>query len=137
MSKNDEKIQRLLLTIEEKKKSMGVRPRGLWETNGIVNGHNLNTIASIDKCVEITMELLLKKEAFEKAYKYLDVEGENSSFDDALKDLSLRVKMLKWDLENKKLASMEKQLKDMRSEDAKTEDALSDIAKEIGICSKE
>jgi hypothetical protein len=55
-----------------------------------------------------------------------------TDIEDALADLKLRVEMLQWDLEKKKLTTLEKQLKDLRSEDLKTEDALESIVRDLG-----
>ncbi len=48
-------------------------------------------------------------------------------------DLKVRVQMIQWDAEKKKLTAMENHLKALRSEDAKTEDALEDITKTLGL----
>lgn len=133
---NDNKIKTLLQAIENKKKAMGTKPKATWETNGIIDGQNINTINSIDKCVILASAIISKKNALIEACNYLNVEKDISSMieaENSLTDLKLRVEIIKWDLEKKKLQIMEKKLKDLRSEDAKTEDALSDISADLGL----
>lgn len=128
---NDEKIKELLKTIEDKKAKLGSKPKASWETNGVINGKNINTISSIDSCVELASSLLMQKGFYENACELLGVSKTESAsvkeIDAALTDLKLKVSILKYSVEEKKLAVLEKQLKDLRSEDAKTADALSDI----------
>jgi hypothetical protein len=134
-STNDAKIKTLLQTIEAKRESLGVKPKASWETNGVINGRNINTLNSIEACVALASELMLQKGFYDTACAFLDVDGSSldlvKGIDDALKDVKLRVQMIKWDNEKKKLTAAEKQLKDLRSEDLKTEDALSVLEKEF------
>lgn len=133
-SANDAKIKALLDSIEQKKGQLGTKPRAVWRTNGVIEEKNINTITSIDVCVGLAASLIGKKDAVEKACEFLGVALNDSGngVDDALVDLKLRVQMLQWDMEKKKLGVLEKQLKDLRSEDLKTEDAIADITKAIG-----
>lgn len=130
---NDEKIKVLLQTIDTKKGLLGSKPVGRLRTNGVIEEKNIHTISSIDVCVELASKLIGKKYAYEKACEFLGVEVRESGneIDDALEDLKLRVMILKWDIEKKKLSALEKQLKDLRSEDLKTEDALTAILKDL------
>lgn len=136
-SANDTKIKSLLEAIESKKKAMGTKPKATWETNGVINGRNINTINSVDVCVELASALMMTKGYYEQACDFLDVEVVESEavkgINDALTDVKLRAKIIQWDAEKKKLQAMEKKLKDLRSEDAKTEDALGDIAGALGL----
>jgi len=95
---------------------------------------NINTITSIEVCVDVVSQYIGKKDARDKACEYLGVEASDcgSDIDDVLSDMKLRVQMLQWDMEKKKLGVMEQQLKDLRSEDLKTSDALDDIVKNLG-----
>lgn len=132
-TKNDEKIKALLQSIEQKKEQIGSKPKAIWKTNGVIEERNINTITSIDVCVAIAAQLMGKKDSQEKACEFLGVEVKDcgSDLDDALADLKLRVQMIQWDAEKKKLGVLEKQLKDLRSEDLKTEDALEAITKDL------
>ena len=129
MSTHDEKVQALLKQVNDKKKSLGTKPRGNWN-NGVIDGQNINT-ATIDKCVELAAKLISEKASVTDACVFLgldpDINKRTSVIDGALEDLKLRVAILNYDLEKRKLAVLEKQLKDLRSEDLKTADALSDI----------
>lgn len=135
-SVNDAKIKALLQTIETKRDSLGIKPKATWETNGVINGRNINTLTSIESCVTLASELMLQKGFYDAACNFLEVDAVSldlvKGIDDALKDVKLRVQMIKWDNEKKKLTAAEKQLKDLRSEDLKTEDALSSLEKEFG-----
>jgi hypothetical protein len=139
MSKNDDKIKALLIDIDKKKKEMGEKPRASWKTNGIlrVSGDeaNINTVNSTDRLVELTAKLLSEKANYSEACQFLGLQEKTSSkvslINDTLEDVKLRTQMVLWDIEKKKLDVMERKLKDLRSEDAKTEDALADIAKEL------
>lgn len=137
MANNDEKIKELLKAVEDKKAKMGRKPRASWETNGVIEGVNINTITSIDKCVELASGLMMKSEFYHQACSILDVSATESNVvryvNDALADIKLRTQMLKWDKENKKLMALEKKLKDLRSEDAKTKDELDDIVGKLGL----
>ena len=137
-SANDAKIKTLLQTIEQKKAQMGTKPRAVWKTNGVIEEKNINTINGLDDCITLTAKLINRKEAHEKACEFLGVSAADFrgysrlATDDALDDLKLRVKMIQWDSEKKKLTALENQLKNLRSEDLKTEDALADIVKDLG-----
>lgn len=146
MSKNDIKIKALLEKIDLQKEKLGEKPKGLWKTNGIlkvlganysVNSVNINTINSINMCIELVTKVLLERSHCIEAHKFLEVpEGASTrglELNDMLDDIKLRSKMIKWDSEKKKLERLESQLKDLRSEDAKTEDSLADIAKSLGL----
>ncbi|MCK9567433.1 hypothetical protein M0R72_00620 [Candidatus Pacearchaeota archaeon] len=133
-TQNDAKIKALLQTIETKKEQMGTKPRAVWRTNGVIEEKNINTISSIEVCISLAAGLLMRKGSYEKACEFLGlaVEVAGTDIDDALADLKLRVEILKWDIERKKLTALERQLKDFRSEDLKTEDALDAIMKDLG-----
>ena len=143
MSKNDEQIKQVLTYIKTKTEALGTKPRGSWKTNGVFKfdggetHKNINTINDVEVCVDILADLLQEKNCRDEAAKLLDVEStevkwNDYSFDDWLHDIKLRTSMIKWDIEKKKLNALESKLKDLRSEDAKTADAISDIMAELG-----
>lgn len=139
MSTNDTKIRSLLTAIETKRNALGAKPRTVLLSNGILKdipGHttvNLNTLNDMDKVVSVTAEVLRRKSARNQAEEFLGVEQSSTSdLDNYLTDLKMRASIIQWQAEDKKLKAMESQLKDLRSEDAKTEDALADIAALLG-----
>lgn len=141
MSKNDDKIKALLTDINAKKEALGVKPRANWKTNGIIKSldsdTNINTINTTDKCVLLAARFLLEKSCYVEACKFLDLPDKDSEHvsytNDVLSDIKLRSQMIAWDIKKKQLEFMEKKLKDLRSEDAKTEDALADIENSLKV----
>jgi len=141
MSTNDNKIKELLKVIDSKKEILGTKPRAAWKTNGILkrndNSHvNINTVNEVSYCVDAVSALLSEKSHREEASKLLEVPFDSLSwngysFEDWLHDFKLRSSMITWDLEKKKLGVLESKLSDLRSEDAKTEDAISNIMQEL------
>jgi hypothetical protein len=132
-TQNDAKIKELLQSIELKKGQMGTKPRAIWKTNGVIEERNINTIGSIEICVAIAAQLISKQDSQEKACGFLGVAAKDcgTEISDALSDLKLRVQMIQWDAEKKKLTILENKLKELRSEDLKTADALADITKDL------
>ena len=139
-TKNDEKIKALLEAIETKKQSLGTRPRLSLKTNGVITKDlndsfdtpvNINTL-NLDKCISTTAKLLSFKSTLRETMNFLELPEDPASLikvDEYLDDIKGRTKALLWDEENKKLKAMEDKLKELRSVDAKTEDAIGDIAK--------
>lgn len=130
---NDAKITELLKSIETKKSQLGAKPKARWLTNGIIvvdgTTHNINTINTINKCVEIVASILNKTKNVKEAQELLGVCETNtfSDLEDTVTDLKLKCSIIKYDLDLSTINKLEKQLKDLRSEDAKTADAISDI----------
>lgn len=136
---NDTQIKALLKAIETKKAEMGEKPRPRWETNCVVpvnGGVNLNTINSVDRCIELVSQLLMQKGFYDDACKFLNVPNSDSTainlINSYLADIKVRTVIIKWDAENKKLQAMERRLKDLRSEELKTEDELSELKDLLG-----
>lgn len=136
VKENDKKIKDLLSAVEAKRKQLGTKPKAHWKTNGVLEGTNINTLNSTDKCVILAAQLLQEQSFTTEACKLLGVKAQSSKratyLKDAIDDLKLRVEIVQWEAEKKKLQAMEAQLKDLRSSDAKTEDALADIAASLG-----
>jgi hypothetical protein len=132
--KNDKKIKEYLTLIEAQKQSLGTKPRASWLTNGLLkyNGEavNINTVMSVEKCVEIVSHLLKEQYFNDKAYAYLGLDPASAD-SGYLQDFKLRAAMLVWDNKNAKLKALEAKLKELRSEDAKTSDAISDIMSQL------
>lgn len=128
---NDTKIKELLAQIEAKKATIGTKPRAVWKTNGLIGSErvNINTVNSLATCLELATEVIQKQIARTEAAKILELDEEREiNSTDELDDLKLRVSMIKYDIEKKKLATLEAKLKDLRSNDAKTEDAIAELA---------
>jgi len=139
-TKNDARVKKLLTEIDKKKKALGAKPRAALKSNGVLNMNgvpsvNINTISSKEKCVELVTRILLETKFVKDACEFLEIETiESSKFkelNDFLEDLKMRMSIIKYDEEKKKLSKLEKQLKDLRSEDAKTADALDSILAQI------
>jgi hypothetical protein len=133
MSANDDKIKELLAAIEKKKAEIGDKPKAAWKTNGLVGDakQNINTISLIETCVDIAAQLIQKQDCRKRAATLLGVEkvyNEDNNLADQLDDLKLRVTMLKWTVEKAKLTTLEEKLKDLRSIDAKTADAIAELS---------
>ena len=131
-TENDKKVKDLLNQIDKKRQELGTKPhQRSWKTNGVLRGKNINTITELSACVAETAQLLSERDNTKRACDFLGVpeQGTESSWlNDALDDLKLRSQIIIWEVEKKKLQALEARLKDLRSNDAKTEDALGDIA---------
>jgi hypothetical protein len=143
MSKNDEKIKELLEVISTKREELGSRPRMSLKTNGLLSTKdtviNINTINDIEGCVATASLIIRERDLYNKAAELLGVKTLTSSeiagfpAEDWIDDIKLKASTIKWSLEDKKIKSMEKKLKDLRSEDQKTADELDSIAGDLGI----
>lgn len=141
MSKNDDKIKALLTQINGKRDELGTKPKASLNTNGILrvldSEVNINTVNSTDALIKLAAKFLLEKSNYAEACKLLDLPEQNSKrlslINDSLADIQLRAKIVCWEAEKKKLTALEKKLKDLRSADAKTEDTLADITKDLGL----
>ena len=136
VNENDKKIKALLSATEAKRKELGTKPKPVWKTNGVIESTNINTINSTDKCVVLASRLMLEMSSTRDACEFLGVPLKGSEhagyLKDALDDLKLRAQIVLWEAKKKELQTLEKRLKDLRSSDAKTEDALADISKLLG-----
>lgn len=133
---HDKKVKDLLAAVEKKRADLGTKPKAIWKTNGVVEGININTLNTTEKCVVLAAKLLSEQGVTKQACEFLGVKETDSQraeyLKDALDDLKLRVSIVQWDAEKKKLTAMEKKLKDLRSEDLKTEDELASLESELG-----
>jgi hypothetical protein len=137
MAKHDDKIKQLLSKIDSEKKSLGSKPKVSWNTNCIFrfddNKHfNLNTISDPGYLVRALGFLLEKAGTQKEAAKRLGVENyvfdwKGYSLQDWEEDFKLKADIIAYNGKQKKLQALQKKLKDLRSEEAKTGDALSEI----------
>lgn len=140
--KNDEKIKELLAKIEVKKQELGVRPKASWNTNGIFKlpeGHvNLNAVKDYEILLVSASKLISMSESRAKAAELIGLDKHTSfvhdgyPIEDWLADFKLRVAILNWEAEKLKLDALQKKLDSLRSEEAKTEQELSDITSMLG-----
>jgi len=137
MSKNDEKIKKLMKVVETKRKALGEKPKTAWNTNGIFkydgqNHINLNTVHDSNVLVQALAHILTSNASNIEAANLLGVETVEAQHDgyslgEWTKDFKLRVSQIEWDAEKNKLNALEIQLKNLISEDAKTDMALDEI----------
>ncbi len=144
MAKNDERIKELIKITEAKKAALGTKPKAAWKTNGIfkvamVEKHlNLNTVNNVETLVDALAALLIYRTSIQEAEKILGLQLSERQHDgyplsDWVADFKLRISMIKYDEEKKKIEALETQLKSLISEDCKTEMALDEITKSLGI----
>lgn len=139
MNNNDKRIQALMSKIEKQKNNLGKRPRVSLNTNGIFKyddryHFNINTVSNPTTLVEALSFLLEKKVRMTEAAKILDVDDfkvdwQGYPISDWEHDFKLRVKVLQWEKEQKKLKTLQNKLDGLISEDAKTQMALDEITK--------
>ena len=137
MAKNDDKIKELLSVIETKRTALGTKPRMTLKTNGLLKMKdktvNINTVNSLTECIRIVADIIDVRDSFSKAAELLDIETfelpkvNGFSAEDWIEDFKLKVKIILWAVEDKKIKALESKLKDLRSNDLKTADALDDI----------
>ena len=142
MAKQDGKIKKLLTKIEADKKKLGTKPRLSWNTNCMFryddsNRLNLNTVKDTGVLVDALAFLLGKQAARDEAATRLGVKLQSFkwfgySLKDWEDDFKLKAQTIEWNAQQKKLVALQSQLKELRSEDAKTDEALSDIEKMLG-----
>ena len=135
---NDEKIKKLLKAIDEKKAKLGTKPIVAWVTKLVwkdMDGNqvNINTINDIGKLVFLFAGVLSYESHYAKAEEALGAKNTKHLWNgftaaEWTKDLKSRVSLLQWEEEEKELKKLTATLKDLRSEGAKTTDALDDIA---------
>ena len=138
MSANDVKIKQLLSSIEDKRKKLGTKPKMSLQTNGLLKCDegkviNINTINSQDECVRIVADIVTIRDSYIKAADLLGINASEEtkyygfSIKEWLADFKLKVDIIKWTDEDKKIKALEQKLKSLRSEDLKTADALGEI----------
>ena len=137
---NDANIKKLLQKVEDKRKLLGTKPRPNFLTNMLFRDHfepnpiNLNTLTTKKSCITVLKKLAyqaLVNEVVKEWTKETDLNYGEHSIDDWKHDLLLILSRINWDIKKQELAALEAQLKALRSEDAKTEDALADILKTL------
>lgn len=136
---NDARISQYREAIEIKRSQLGEKPKLAYTTNALLELDgtkiNLNTLNSEEQCVGIVARLLALDDQMVNANKLLGTSV-TLKFGDYrvgqwVGDIKLRVQLLKWEQQKKKLTEMDNQLKTLLSDDAKTADAIASIAAQL------
>lgn len=136
---NDVKIKEFRVRVDAKRKALGEKPRLTYVTNALldVDGTkvNLNTLTNEEQCVAVAGQILVASDIAARANEALDTNvtpkfGDFTA-DQWIADLKLRVSLIVWERQKKELAAMDNKLAALRSEDAKTSDAIADIAAQL------
>lgn len=133
---NDAKIRQYTKQIEEKRNNLGPKPKVAYKTNALIELDggkiNLNTLTRESQCVEIAGQLLVEGDIIDRGNAALgaSVPCTYGDFDitDWLNDLKQRRDVIVWEAKKKQLTALESKLKSLLSDDAKTADAIADIA---------
>lgn len=141
---HDDKIKVLLAKVEEQQGSLGTKPKAERITNGIfkfqdedADFFNLNTVKDPQVLVNALATILTRKSAADDAAKLLGVKMKSSftwggfTVEDWTKDFKNRIATLQYEERKAQLDATKKKLKDLRSEDLKTGDALDELEKLI------
>ena len=140
MNNNDSKIKELLKKVEEQRAGLGSKPKTTLVTNGLLvvngNSYNINTLNKT-QIVSLFATLLIENDAQKKACKELGIDElpfsvQMYTISQWKEDLINRIATLDWNERKSKLDKTEAQLKALVSEEARTADALDDIAKMLG-----
>lgn len=142
MTKNDKRIEEILKKVDEQKKALGVKPKLQLVTNGVLSINmttcNIN-VATIPQLIAAYAALLRIEQDVSlthAAANALGVEVPETlvcgyTTDQWMSDITDRVELVKWILRKMELEKTEATLKQMISEDAKTNSALADIEKQF------
>lgn len=139
---NDAKIKEYREKIKAKRAELGEKPRPHYETNGLIvlpDNHkvNINLLSTVEACVDVVQQLLTKANAFNKANELLSTNIECTfgkyTLYQCVGDIKTRVHMIEWEAGKKTLDAMDRKLAELLSNDAKTEDTINNIAKELDL----
>lgn len=136
---NDARISQYRDAIDAKRKALGEKPRLAYTTNALLELDgtkiNLNTLSSEEQCVGIVARLLALTHQTNSANELLGtsvvLKFGDFTTSQWVSDIKLRVDLLKYERQKKKLAQMDDQLKTLMSDDAKTADAIAGIAAQL------
>jgi len=135
---NDAQIKKFRKTIETKRAALGTKPKLGYVTNASIVIDtvriNLNTLNE-DQCVDLVIRLLAQSDYNSKANELLgtNIKPKVGDFTTTewIADIKLRVQLLSWESDKKKLTAMDAKLTDLMSEGARTADAIADIAAQL------
>ena len=136
-SNNDALIEDLRTKIEKRYKELGTKPTKSLITNAIIEleGNpkpiNINTL-TLTKAKKLLRELLLIEFSNELLKKKTGYDL-NEGIKDYITDLTTIINKLSWQEEKQKLTAMDKQLEDLLSQKAKTQNTINQITKELNL----
>lgn len=138
--KNDDKIQALISTVEEKIKVLGKKKRQLWRTNAVFrfdvhDYFNINTVVNIQELVRAAAFLLTQTAQRDAAVVLLGrpilekFHWNGYSMDDWVEDFKTRIATIEYDKKKKQLRDLRKQLDGLFTSEGKTGLELEAIVK--------
>jgi len=136
---NDAQIKKFRKAVETKRAALGNKPKVAYTTNALleINGDrvNLNTLSTEARCVEVARDLLMVESFTVEANEALDTNVSATiggfTITQWVEDIKLRVRLIAWERDKKKLNAMDKQLQELMSEGARTADAIANIAAQL------
>lgn len=137
---HDNTVKQLLSKVEKQRKELGQKPKFQPLTNCkfLIAGDNyINLhVAGKDDLVRGLAFLYMNQSYYNNAAEVLGFDilpnWAGYSFDDWINDFKARSKSIQWAEDKKNLDAMEKQLKELMSEDGKTAAALESISALLG-----
>ena len=141
MAKNDVRVQKLIEEVKKRKDSISKTEKATWITNGSFRcfenstegSFNLQTVTNEVVLAKALAFLIDREGSFKEACKRLDVKGSfvwlGYSVSDWESDFKTRLAKVRLNSEKKKLATLEKQLESLMSDDLKTDMQLAEIEK--------
>lgn len=142
--KNDERIKKLLALIDEKKKALGKKPPAIhMQTNGVYRTldkdctYTLHVIQDESIIIMVVADLIGLFDNWNKAKVLLETDSDEEfsycgfSFSEWMADLKSTSKRIAYTRRKRELDILERKLKDLLSEDAKTENVLDELEKEL------
>lgn len=143
MATHDEMVMKLMKEVEDRKATLGARPRASLITNGILkiddkNHININTIWNERDVVNAYAYVISTYDINTKAASDLGLISyeftiAGYALDDWKHDLKQRLDIIKWSEKDAELKQMTKKLEGLVSEDLKTKNELEAISKSLGI----
>lgn len=136
--KNDLKIKELLEQIKKQKEELGVKPRITWKTSGIFSLSNnlqvnLNVISDVQDLIEILANIIQFKDYSKASLDLLGIKNYQITLnkipiEEYIDDIKLKYASIEWNNKKKFLSETEFKLKELISEETKTEMTLEEIS---------
>lgn len=142
MSK-DEEVLKLLDVVKIKKEEIKNGEKPKWFTNCVYNFDggvvNLKTISTKEKLVELTMDLVSRKQSFEETKKLLGLPSSEEyncfgfNFSEWINDFKARLNQIELSENKVKLENIERILNTKISKEYRDKLELEEIKKSLGI----
>jgi len=138
---NDNQIKDYRTKVEAKRSALGSKPRVNYVTNMLLplndSKLNLNLMNTEKACIDVAQQLAMMHNAQVQANEWLGTSQSltvgNFKVEEWVEDIRTRLSIINWDQEKQKLNAMDTKLAGLLSEDAKTANAIADIAGELGL----